>query len=126
MKNSLTRNLGRLLMLLIVVLVASFAVTAWSGARTSATSVNIVNNSSRAIVNVYLSHVGADDWSGNQLGNATIGSGQSINLTNVACDAQQIRVIGEDQDGCFVSTNVSCGQGSTWTITNDTSRDCGQ
>ena len=93
----------------------------------AATSVNIVNTSNKEIRNVYLSHVNADDWSANQLANgATIPSGQSYSLSNVACDSQQVKVIAEDADGCFVSTVVSCGDSATWTITNDTSRDCGQ
>jgi hypothetical protein len=96
-----------------------------SGAR-SATSVNIVNNSSRAISHVYTSHVDADDWTGNLLGDESgIGAGQSYQLTNIACDQQQVKVIGEDQDGCFVSIAVACGESSTWTITNNTPKDCG-
>src|SRR6267154_303264 len=90
-----------------------------------ATSVNIVNNSSRAISHIYLSHVGADYWTGNQLVDSAIAPGQSYNLSNVACDQQQVKVICEDQDGCFISTVVTCGDSSTWTVTNDTARDCG-
>jgi len=89
------------------------------------TSVNIVNNSTRAIRNVYLSHVDADDWSDNQLGDATIAAGQSLTLPSVACDQQQVKIIAEDQDGCFITTVVDCGSSATWTITNDTARDCG-
>lgn len=90
------------------------------------TSISIVNNSSRAINHVYLSHVNADDWTGNQLSdNTAISSGQSVTLGNVACDQQQVKVIAEDQDGCFASTVVTCGDNYTWTITNDTARDCG-
>jgi hypothetical protein len=92
---------------------------------TTTTSVNLVNNSSKEIRNVYLSHVNIDDWGSNQLGNATIAAGQSFTLNDVACDQQQVKVIGEDQDGCFLSTVVNCGDNSTWTITNDTARDCG-
>jgi len=122
MKNSRTRsNLCRLVILCIAV----FALTALSSARTATTSVNIVNNSNKEIRNVYLSHVNADDWSGNQLGDATIPPGQSFTLNNVACDQQQIKVIGEDQDGCFLSTVVNCGDSATWTITNATARNCG-
>lgn len=92
----------------------------------TATSVNIVNNSSREIRNVYLSHVDLDDWGADQLSDgATIGAGQSYNLSNLACDSQQVKVIGEDADGCFLSTVVNCGDSATWTITNDTVRDCG-
>ena len=116
----------RTLIRLIILCVGLFALAAISTASTPTTSVNIVNNSSREIRNVYLSHVDADDWSGDQLSDgATIAPGNSFNLSNVACDQQQVRVIAEDQDGCFLSTVTTCGSSSTWTITNDTARDCG-
>ena len=125
MKNSNGLQSVRSVIIVSVVLLALAAVPLLSGARTFSTSVNIVNNSSREIRNVYLSHVNVDDWSGNQLGNSTIAAGASFTLSNVACDEQQVKVIGEDQDGCFVSTVVSCGDSATWTITNSTARDCG-
>lgn len=110
---------------LLVLASLPFLSSARSTATPTATSVNIVNNSSRDIRNVYLSHVDADDWSANQLGSSTIAAGQSFNLSVSPCDGQQMKVIGEDQDGCFVSTVVNCGNSSTWTLTNDTTRDCG-
>ena len=122
MKNSRTKsNLCRL----VIFCIALFALAALSSARTATTSVNIVNNSNKEIRNVYLSHVNLDDWGSNQLGDTTILPGQSFTLNNVACDQQQVKVIGEDQDGCFLSTVVNCGDNATWTITNDTARDCG-
>lgn len=124
MKNSRSkRNFFRLAILSL----SLFALTALSSGRTPmATSVNIVNNSSKAISSVYLSHVNADDWTGNQLSNgAVIAPGQSYDLSNIACDQQQVKVIGEDQDGCFVSTVVNCGENSSWTITASTPKDCG-
>ena len=122
MKQSLNKHTWSRLVFLCVVLVA---LAALSIARPTATSVNIVNNSSRAVVNVYLSHVNANDWSANQLGDATILPSQSLTLNNVSCDQQQVKVIGEDADGCFLSTVVACGASTTWTITNDTAKDCG-
>lgn len=107
-----------------IAVLALVAVPLMSNARTTGTSVNIVNNSSKEIRNVYLSHVNVDDWSNNQLGNTTIGPGQSHALNNVACDQQQVKVIAEDQDGCFMSTVVNCGDSATWTITNATAADC--
>jgi len=122
MKNSRTkRNLCRL----VILCIALFALAALSSARTATTSVNIVNNSNKEIRNVYLSHVNVDDWGNNQLGDSTIPPGQSFALNNVACDQQQVKVIGEDQNGCFLSTVISCGDNSTWTITNETPTDCG-
>ena len=94
-------------------------------ARAVSTSVTIVNNSSREIRNVYTSHVDRNDWSGGLLGGgATLAAGHSLDLSNLACDGQQIKVIAEDQDGCFLSTVIDCGASATWTITNDTARDC--
>jgi hypothetical protein len=124
MKNSHSK---RSLYRLAILSISLFALAVLSSARTpTTTSVNIVNNSNREVRNVYLSHVNADDWSGNQLSNGqVIASGQSYTLGNVACDQQQVKVIGEDQDGCFISTVVNCGDNATWTITNDTARDCG-
>jgi hypothetical protein len=122
MKNSRTkRNLGRLVILSMTL----FALAMLSSARTMTTSVSIVNNSNKAVVNVYLSHVNSDDWGVNQLGDTTISPGQSFSLNNVACDQQQVKVISEDEDGCYSSTVVSCGSSSTWTITNSTAKDCG-
>ncbi len=132
MRNSDGMRNPRSLIIICVALLTVGSVPLLSGARTRTTSVNpttsvnIVNNSNKEIRNVYLSHVNSDDWSGDQLSaGATITPGQSYNLGNLACDQQQVRVIGEDQDGCFVSTVVNCGDSATWTITNDAARDCG-
>src|SRR5436853_965593 len=120
MRNSDGMRSPRILIIICVALlaVASLPLLSSGRSRTTATSLNIVNNSSRNIVHVYLSHVNTDDWSGNQLGDATIGSGQSFNLANVACDQQQVKVIAEDQDGCFLYNVVNCGDSATWTITD--------
>lgn len=118
------RSLLRILTFVAVFAVVS-ALPLLSGAHPS-TSVNIVNNSSGEIRHVYLSHVNVDDWGTDQLNNSAIQAGQSATISNFACDAQQIKVIGENQDGCFVSTVISCGTNATWTITNDTAADCGQ
>ena len=125
MKGSDGSRNPRSLIIICVALLAIALVPLLSSARTQTTSVNIVNNSSRNLVHVYVSHVNVDDWSGNQLGDATIGPGQSFSLADFACDQQQAKVIAEDQDGCFLSTVINCGDGATWTVTNDTARDCG-
>ena len=125
MKGSQTGNLRHLIVLCAVFCV--FAVPPLLSKAQPLASINIVNNSTgREIRHVYLSHVDADDWTGNQLGDSVvIAPGQSATISNVACDQQQIKVIGEDQDGCFLSAVVACGNNASWTITNDTARDCG-
>jgi len=96
-----------------------------ASAHSSPTSVNVVNNSSREIRNIYVSHVNADDWSNDLLGESTISANQSATVNGFLCDQEQVKVIAEDQDGCFLSTVVACGSTSSWTISNDTARDCG-
>ena len=125
MKNSDSMRNPRGLIIICVALLILAALPLVSAAQPS-TSVNIVNNSNKEIRNVYLSHAGVDDWGANQLGDTTISPGHSFTLSNVTCDQQQIKVIGEDQDGCFLSAVVACGGSATWTITNDTATDCGQ
>jgi hypothetical protein len=46
-------------------------------------------------------------------------------LSNVSCDAANIKAIAEDQNGCFLYQTVACGADSKWTITNDATPDCG-
>ena len=104
---------------------SALLVLPWLSSAQPATSITIVNNSNRVIRYIYLSHVSVDDWSGDQLGGNAISPGQSSTVSAASCDQQQVKVIGEDQDGCFVSTVVACGSNATWTITNDTPADCG-
>ena len=125
MKNSDGLRNPRGLIIICVALLMFAAVPLLSSAHSAATAVTIVNNSAGEIRNVYLSHVGSDDWGANQLTNGAIAAGQSYTLNNVACDGQQIKVIAEDQEGCFISTVAACEQSSTWTISNDTAKDCG-
>lgn len=124
MRNSYTMRTLRQLIIFCLAVCAFAVLPLLTSARPS-TSVNIVNNSARSIQNVYLSPANVDNWGDNQLGAATISPGQSFTLSNIACDQQQIKVIGEDQDGCFLSIIVNCGENATWTITNDTPANCG-
>ena len=114
----------RSFLIICVALIALGAIPLLSTARTLSTSVTIVNNSNREIRNVYSSHVNADDWSADLL-SSPIAPGQSATVSGISCDSQQVKVIGEDQDGCFVSTVVDCSSSGSWTVTNDTARDCG-
>jgi hypothetical protein len=103
------------------------AVPLLSGARAPATTdITIVNNSSRDIRYVYLSPLNQNNWGPDQLNGSVISSGGgSYTLSNVSCDQTNIKVITEDRNGCFLYKTVSCGESSTWTITNDATPDCG-
>ena len=97
-----------------------------SRAHAPATSITIVNNSNREIRHVYLSALDQDNWGSDQLVNSVISpNGGSFTLSDVSCAGSGTKVIAEDQDGCFLYQVVTCSQNASWTITNDTTRDCG-
>jgi len=124
MKNSDGKRHPLTLFIICVALIVLASQPLLSSARSPATSVDVVNNSSRGIRNIYLSPVDSDDWSDDQLGESTIAPGQSRTIS-LSCSQSQIKLIGEDDDGCFLVSVVSCSTNSSWTITSETSRDCG-
>jgi hypothetical protein len=112
----------------IVILIALSSVATVAARRTNrapSTSITITNNRTLEIRHVYLSHVDQDDWSADQLNDSSIAPGGSTTLSNVSCDQANIKVIAEDQNGCFLYKVVACGENTTWTITNDATPDCG-
>jgi len=97
-----------------------------SNARVASTSIAITNNSGREIRHVYLSAPDQNNWGSDQLVGSVISpNGGSFTISNVNCGGATIKVIAEDSEGCFSYQVVSCSEGASWTITNDTARDCG-
>jgi hypothetical protein len=111
--------------MIFVALLAVMTLPLLSAAKTQMVSLTIVNNSNREIRHVYFSHVDLDDWTGDKLNNSVISPGQSGSIANFSWDQQQVKVIGEDQEGCFLSGVVASDGSPTWTITSETPVDCG-
>lgn len=119
------KNLFRLGALVIMVFALAAAASALSGAKTATISVTIVNNSALEIRHIFLSPADQDNWGPDQLDGTTISAGSSYTLSNVSCDGAGVKVIGEDQNGCFVTHTSSCDGNDSWTIANNTPPDCG-
>ncbi|MGH9871613.1 MAG: hypothetical protein ACRD9S_03995 [Pyrinomonadaceae bacterium] len=96
-----------------------------SSAHAAATRITIANNSSLAIRHVYLSATNQDNWGADQLNGPIPPSGGSFTLDNVSCSGAGVKVIAEDQNGCFLYQVVVCNDNVTWNITNDSVPDCG-
>ena len=97
-----------------------------SKAYVPSTAITIVNNSSREIRHVYLSPPDQNNWGSDQLVNSVISpNGGSFTISNVSCGGSSIKVITEDQDGCFIYQVVTCAENVTWTIASNAARDCG-
>jgi hypothetical protein len=96
-----------------------------SKAHASATAITIVNNSSREIRHVYLSPPEQNNWGRDQLGSSVIAAGGGSVTISATCNGASIKVIAEDQNGCFLYQVIVCNDSATWTITNDAVPDCG-
>jgi hypothetical protein len=96
-----------------------------SMARTQASSIVIANNSSKEIRFVYLSPPDRDDWGPDQLNGSVIHANESFTLSSISCSGSEIKVIAEDQNGCFISATLSCSASANWTLTDSTPADCG-
>jgi len=97
-----------------------------SSAHAPSTAITIVNNSSREIRHVYLSPPDQNSWGSDQLANSVISpNGGSFTIGNVSCGGSSIKVIAEDQDGCFLYQVVTCSENASWTIASNATRDCG-
>jgi len=88
--------------------------------------ISVINNSNREIRHLYLSPVDQNNWGPDLLGGQVVRTGESFTITDAVCSGNEIKVIAEDQQGCFLYGVVSCAQSTTsWTITNETPVDCG-
>jgi hypothetical protein len=112
----------RISLVVVVALICTGSLTSFASAPTLTITVN--NNSSREIRHLYLSPANNDNWGPDQLNNSAIGSGGSRQL-NVSWEDSTVKLVAEDQDGCFLSTTVAASGESAWTIDNNTSRNCG-
>lgn len=116
-----TRTFVRFMMLVAVMgmLVATMPLT-----RAAAPlAINVVNNSDHEIRRLYLAPANTDNWGPDQLGQSPISPGGSRTL-NVSWDQSTVKLVGEDQDGCFMTATIEATSGATWTITNNSARDC--
>jgi len=112
-----------LALMFLAVLSAICVLAPLSSATAPSITVSVVNNSQRAVSHLYLASAGSDDWTGDQLSGAVnAGSSQSVSVT---WSESTVKLIAEDEDGCFLSTTIDNSGSPSWTITSSTARDCG-
>jgi hypothetical protein len=95
-----------------------------SNASATQLTVNLVNNSAGEIRHLYLSPADNDNWGADQLNETVITAGSTRTL-QLSWDQSTVKLVAEDQDGCFLTTPVDATGTQSWTITNNTPRDCG-
>jgi hypothetical protein len=120
------RTLFSVLAIVAVVAATVAASSMLTRARTSSSvSITINNQSQREIRHLYLAVGDPNNWGPDQLGGGSIASGSSRELSNISCGASGVRLIAEDQNGCFVYQNATCDANQTWVISDATTPDCG-
>ncbi len=135
MRRSIKKSQGkRRLAVLAALMCALVIIPALSGAARADVStaqpmltIAVTNNSTREIYHLYLSPVDRDAWGPDLVAEGTIvRPGQTFNITEVSCPGNEIKVVAEDKQGCFVYGVVGCAETSIgWTITDATPPDCG-
>jgi hypothetical protein len=111
------------LAILVGLLVTLTLATARSEASNPTTAVTVTNNSSRDITAIYLSATTDDNWGPNQLsGSISPGGAQTF---NISWQQSAVKLIAEDQDGCFLTTTADTSSAVSWTITSSSARNCG-
>jgi hypothetical protein len=132
-RSSVMRNLRNAILksrigfgfLMLVAVICTFAATApRSSVAAPSVSITVVNNSERAIRYLYLSPANNDNWGADQLDGSSISSGATRTLS-VSWDQATVKLVAEDQEGCFMSTTVDASGSPTWTIDGNTTRNCG-
>jgi hypothetical protein len=122
-KNKLRNNFWWCLVITIGLLTSATAMVR----PTTSPTITITNNSALEIRHIYLSAVDSDNWGSDQLNDATtLAAGGSFAINDVSCAQGSIKVIAEDQNGCFFYYNADCTANSTWTIASNATPDCGQ
>jgi hypothetical protein len=127
MKNSNVRSRsGKSYPLLFAALLCALVWTPLASRAKSQATITVSNSSSREIVHIYTSPTDRKEWSEDRLPDGgKLPPGESFTLSNVITESDQIKVIAEDREGCFMYAVVSTGEAANWTINNSTARDCG-
>src|ERR671923_2403907 len=88
-----------LLLALVALICTAGALTSRASAPATLT-ITVTNNSSREIRHLYLSPANNDNWGPDQLNNSSISPGVTRTL-NVSWEESTVKLVAEDQDGCF-------------------------
>lgn len=98
-----------------VFLLLALSLPAFAGGKAT---VKIINQSKWEIHHVFLSPSGDNHWGPDQLEDEILAKGDSLTLTNIACDLYDVKVVDEDGDECVILEADLCEDNSFWKITD--------
>ncbi|VVO43440.1 hypothetical protein [Pseudomonas fluorescens] len=83
-----------------------------------ASTINIENESSWEIHELYFAPSSQDDWGDDHLGEQVLKPGMSLTLTGVTAGKWDVRLVDEDKDECIVK-NQKISSSETFSIGDD-------
>jgi hypothetical protein len=119
-----SRSIFRLAMLAAVLSLMSALPLLSGAAAPTTTAITVTNDSSLEIRHLYLSPADNDNWGPDQLNGSVIATGQSVTI-NAVWDQATVKVVSEDQNGCFLYQTLDATGNASWTITSNAVPDCG-
>ncbi len=108
----------RTAVLFLTVLCLLLATSPAFAAKKRKATIKVINQSDWAIHHLYLSSSDDDNWGEDQLGEDVLEKGDSMTLTDITCDAYDIKVVDEDGDECVIEEAELCNDHSYWKLTN--------
>ena len=88
-------------------------------------TVTIRNNSSWNLHHFYVSPHDQNTWGPDQLGDEVIANGESFTITDIPCDAYDLKLVDEDGDQCIITDIDLCNENLVWTIDQSVLANCG-
>jgi hypothetical protein len=90
---------------------------------THAADIDVENQSSWEIHEIYFSPSDEENWGEDHLGEHVLESGMTLSLTGVTPGEWDIRLVDEDEDVCVLQ-GVTVSASETWLIEDDDLVDC--
>lgn len=109
---------------LLLAAVLAVAAAGVAGAARSDSDLELVNDSSWDIYEIYLAPSEDDEWGPDQLGEDVLESGESLTLTEIPCGDYDILLIDEDGDECTLEAVDLCGDSAEWVIDDEELLSC--
>lgn len=114
----------RLLLRLTCVVLLLLAVAVPAFARRKNANARVMNFSKWEIHHIYLSETQADNWGIDRLRGRVLVNGDTITISNLACDTYDMKIVDQDGDECVIEEVELCNGTTTWRITDKDLLEC--
>jgi len=111
------RNASVIAMSLCLILLLASSVLA--GPKKGRATVEIINDSSWDIYQLYISPSHTDEWGPDQLADAILAAGESLLIYDILCNDYDLMFVDEDGDRCIIEEETLCVDDSVWHITDE-------